>query len=212
MPAGEVTAKRLLDDVEGEEVARVVGTNVTGAPRLAQAPRTLSLHLNHPLRLCVPTSLSLLPPPPAHTRRLPPGHPGGAAPDAGAGVGSAARLSRVQFRLLALGGQGMGRLGGWLVFGGAAQPCASTDTASPGACPPDSPSSRDPPTNHTQFTKSAVTHKATKRALSQLTETLAAELAESGVTSVGVHNLSPGGWGCDAVIGEGWLCHLSAVL
>ena len=43
-----------------------------------------------------------------------------------------------------------------------------------------------------QFTKSAVTHKATKRALTQLTESLAEELAQAGVTGIGVHNLSPG--------------------
>lgn len=42
------------------------------------------------------------------------------------------------------------------------------------------------------FSKSACTHKATKRALTQLTESLAEELRESGVTNVGVHNLSPG--------------------
>ncbi|PSC75726.1 short-chain dehydrogenase [Micractinium conductrix] len=42
------------------------------------------------------------------------------------------------------------------------------------------------------LTKSAVTHKATKRALTQLCESLAQELAEAGVTSVGVHNVSPG--------------------
>ena len=43
-----------------------------------------------------------------------------------------------------------------------------------------------------QLTKSAVTHKATKRALTQLSESLADELREAGVTSIGVHNLSPG--------------------
>ena len=44
-----------------------------------------------------------------------------------------------------------------------------------------------------QLTKSAVTHKATKRALSQLMESLGDELREAGLTSIGVHNLSPGG-------------------
>ncbi|PRW58142.1 hypothetical protein C2E21_2861 [Chlorella sorokiniana] len=43
-----------------------------------------------------------------------------------------------------------------------------------------------------KLTKSAVTHKATKRALSQLMESLADELKEAGLTSIGVHNLSPG--------------------
>lgn len=48
------------------------------------------------------------------------------------------------------------------------------------------------PTHTAQLTKSAVTHKATKRALSQLMESLAEELKEAGLTSIGVHNLSPG--------------------
>lgn len=42
------------------------------------------------------------------------------------------------------------------------------------------------------FSKSAVTHKATKTALTQLTVSLAEELRAAGVASVGVHNLSPG--------------------
>ncbi|CAD7695532.1 unnamed protein product [Ostreobium quekettii] len=42
------------------------------------------------------------------------------------------------------------------------------------------------------FSKSACSHKATKRALTQLTESLAEELATEGVEGVGVHNLSPG--------------------
>ena len=42
------------------------------------------------------------------------------------------------------------------------------------------------------FSKSTCTHKATKRGLSQLTASLAEELIESGVDSVGVHQLSPG--------------------
>lgn len=40
-----------------------------------------------------------------------------------------------------------------------------------------------------------MTHKATKRALSQLMESLADELKEAGLTSIGVHNLSPGAEG-----------------
>lgn len=43
-----------------------------------------------------------------------------------------------------------------------------------------------------KFTRSAVTHKATKRALAQLNESLAQELLEAGVNTIGVHNLSPG--------------------
>ncbi|KAL2609890.1 hypothetical protein R1flu_028463 [Riccia fluitans] len=43
-----------------------------------------------------------------------------------------------------------------------------------------------------KFTKSACTHKATKIALTQLTESLSEELKASGISSVGVHNLSPG--------------------
>ena len=42
------------------------------------------------------------------------------------------------------------------------------------------------------FSKSTCTHKATKRGLSQLTASLAEELLEAGVDSVGVHQLSPG--------------------
>ena len=45
---------------------------------------------------------------------------------------------------------------------------------------------------HRQLTKSAVTHKATKRALNQMMESLADELREAGLTAIGVHNLSPG--------------------
>ncbi|KAL3678632.1 hypothetical protein R1sor_021588 [Riccia sorocarpa] len=43
-----------------------------------------------------------------------------------------------------------------------------------------------------KFTKSACTHKATKIALTQLTESLSQELEASGLSSIGVHNLSPG--------------------
>lgn len=106
--AGEVTAKRLLADVEAGEVVRVVGTNVIG---------------------------SLL------------------------GSQQAVRLMRQQ-------------------------------------------PATDQPAYHifncgfskwgAKLTKSAVTHKATKRALSQLMESLADELKEAGLTSIGVHNLSPG--------------------
>lgn len=39
-----------------------------------------------------------------------------------------------------------------------------------------------------------MTHKATKRALTQMTESLQDELREAGIASIGVHNLSPGGW------------------
>ena len=42
------------------------------------------------------------------------------------------------------------------------------------------------------FSKSAATHKATKAALSQLSRSLAEELAAEGLTGIGVHNLSPG--------------------
>lgn len=55
------------------------------------------------------------------------------------------------------------------------------------------PSSLISPMPHPQqLTKSAVTHKATKRALTQMTESLQDDLKEAGVTSIGVHNLSPG--------------------
>ncbi|KAH7300520.1 hypothetical protein KP509_24G066300 [Ceratopteris richardii] len=43
-----------------------------------------------------------------------------------------------------------------------------------------------------KFTKSACTHKATKIALSQLTVSLNEEMKAAGITSIGVHNLSPG--------------------
>ncbi|GAB4817879.1 hypothetical protein N2152v2_004925 [Parachlorella kessleri] len=43
-----------------------------------------------------------------------------------------------------------------------------------------------------QFSKSAVTHKATKMALKQLSESLAEELLQEGLCSIAVHNLSPG--------------------
>eukprot|EP00250_Pteridium_aquilinum_P011520 c20124_g1_i1 orf=22-1020(+) len=43
-----------------------------------------------------------------------------------------------------------------------------------------------------KFTKSACTHKATKIALTQLTVSLNEELKSAGITSIGVHNLSPG--------------------
>ncbi|CAL8465249.1 g4784 [Coccomyxa elongata] len=42
------------------------------------------------------------------------------------------------------------------------------------------------------FSKSACTHKATKSALTQLTQSLSEELQEAGLCSIGVHNLSPG--------------------
>ena len=42
------------------------------------------------------------------------------------------------------------------------------------------------------FSRSTCTHKATKRGLSQLTVSLAAELAAANVDTVGVHQLSPG--------------------
>ena len=42
------------------------------------------------------------------------------------------------------------------------------------------------------FSKSTCTHKATKRGLSQLTQSLSEELSEAGVACVGVHQLSPG--------------------
>jgi NAD(P)-dependent dehydrogenase (short-subunit alcohol dehydrogenase family) len=41
-------------------------------------------------------------------------------------------------------------------------------------------------------TKSACTHKSTKMALTQLNKSLADDLAEAGMTYIGVHNLSPG--------------------
>ena len=42
------------------------------------------------------------------------------------------------------------------------------------------------------FSRSTCTHKATKRGLSQLTVSLTEELAAANVTTVGVHQLSPG--------------------
>eukprot|EP00884_Botryococcus_braunii_P005386 jgi/Botrbrau1/14849/Bobra.0326s0003.1 len=42
------------------------------------------------------------------------------------------------------------------------------------------------------LSKTAVTHKATKTALTQLTASLCQELQDSGMSSIGVHNLSPG--------------------
>ncbi|KAK3238257.1 chlorophyll(ide) b reductase, variant 2 [Cymbomonas tetramitiformis] len=42
------------------------------------------------------------------------------------------------------------------------------------------------------FSSSTCSHKATKKALAQLTTSLSEELTKAGVTSVGVHNLSPG--------------------
>ncbi|KAF6262287.1 NAD(P)-binding protein [Scenedesmus sp. NREL 46B-D3] len=42
------------------------------------------------------------------------------------------------------------------------------------------------------LSKSACTHKATKMALTQLNISLAEELAEAGLSYIGVHNLSPG--------------------
>lgn len=43
-----------------------------------------------------------------------------------------------------------------------------------------------------KLSATACTHKSTKTALSALTEALAADLSAAGVSSVGVHNLSPG--------------------
>lgn len=42
------------------------------------------------------------------------------------------------------------------------------------------------------FSKSTCTHKATKRGLSQLTQSLSEELVAAGVDAVGIHQLSPG--------------------
>lgn len=42
------------------------------------------------------------------------------------------------------------------------------------------------------FSSSTCSHKATKKALAQLTTSLSEELTKAGVTSIGVHNLSPG--------------------
>jgi len=42
------------------------------------------------------------------------------------------------------------------------------------------------------FSASTAPHKATKRALAQLTESLSKELASAGISSIGVHQLSPG--------------------
>jgi len=43
-----------------------------------------------------------------------------------------------------------------------------------------------------RMSATACTHKATKSALRALTEALSSDLAKAGVTSIGVHNLSPG--------------------
>ena len=42
------------------------------------------------------------------------------------------------------------------------------------------------------FSKSTCSHKATKRGVAQLTQSLSEELLEAGVDAVGVHQLSPG--------------------
>ncbi|CAK9216076.1 unnamed protein product [Sphagnum troendelagicum] len=42
------------------------------------------------------------------------------------------------------------------------------------------------------FTKSSCTHKTTKVALTQLTSSLSSEIQAAGLSSIGVHNLSPG--------------------
>lgn len=42
------------------------------------------------------------------------------------------------------------------------------------------------------FSRSAVTHKTTKRGLTQLSQSLTEELKAAGLSSIGVHNLSPG--------------------
>jgi len=108
--AGEVTAKKLLADVEPSELSRVVGTNVLGS------------------LLCCREAIRVM--------RQQPGADG----------------KQPVFHIFNLG---------FSQFGA-------------------------------QFSKSAVTHKATKMALKQLNETLAAELVENGLAGIGVHNLSPG--------------------
>lgn len=52
------------------------------------------------------------------------------------------------------------------------------------------------------FSKSAVTHKMTKRALTQLSLSLAEELKAAGLSSIGVHNLSPGMVLTDLLLGS----------
>lgn len=42
------------------------------------------------------------------------------------------------------------------------------------------------------FSRSAVSHKASKRGVAELTQFLSGELKEAGITSIGVHELSPG--------------------
>lgn len=42
------------------------------------------------------------------------------------------------------------------------------------------------------FSRSACTHKTTKIALKQLNESLSEEVIAAGITSIGIHNLSPG--------------------
>ena len=114
--------------------------------------------------------------------------PASAAPDAGAagGRGCPAAVSHIQLRLQPLGRKGA--LGSVGVGGGRT---GATAAAAPPLLPP-LPPGRHPrpcfrchPAPGRQFTKSAVTHKATKRVLTQLVESLADELREAGITSVG---------------------------
>ncbi|KAI8469485.1 MAG: NAD(P)-binding protein [Monoraphidium minutum] len=106
--AGEVTAKKLLSDVDPEEIVRVVGSNVVGS--LLGSRESVRLMLKQPA------------------------------------------AERPVYHVFNCGFSKWGA----------------------------------------KFTKSAVTHKATKTALTQLSKSLADELREAGVTSIGVHNLSPG--------------------
>lgn len=53
-----------------------------------------------------------------------------------------------------------------------------------------------------KFSKSAVTHKATKSALTQANTSLVEELAAAGISSIGVHNLSPGMVLTDLLLGS----------
>lgn len=64
-------------------------------------------------------------------------------------------------------------------------PCAATTTTGRTAPIPAGPTPE-------QFSKSAVTHKATKMALKQLNESLSEELLAEGLSNIAVHNLSPG--------------------
>lgn len=106
--AGELTTKRLLADVEPDEILRVVGTNVAGS------------------LLCSQAAIQIMR-----------GQPASEQP---------------RYMLFNMGFSKWGA----------------------------------------KLTKSAVTHKATKMALTQMTDSLQDELKEAGITSIGVHNLSPG--------------------